>query len=71
MNFQRVPIVDTSNPFISRDIPTADESMVVIRFANPKGIDFPYLLNMINGSFMSPRQHHRACPAARWNWPCS
>ena len=53
VNFQRVPMVDTSNPFIARAIPTADESMVVIRFANPKGIDFPYLLNMINDSFMS------------------
>lgn len=53
VNFQRVPMVDTSNPFISRDIPTADESMVVIRFANPKGIDFQYLRNMIHDSFMS------------------
>jgi phosphoribulokinase len=53
VNFQRVPVVDTSNPFISRDIPTADESLCVIRFANPKGIDFPYLLNMINNSWMS------------------
>ena len=53
VNFQRVPMVDTSNPFIARDIPAPDESMVVIRFAKPKGIDFPYLLNMIDGSFMS------------------
>ena len=53
VNFQRVPMVDTSNPFISRDIPSADESMVVICFANPKGIDFQYLLNMIGDSFMS------------------
>ena len=53
VNFQRVPVVDTSNPFIARDIPSADESMVVIRFANPKGIDFPYLLSMIDGSHMS------------------
>ena len=53
VNFQRVPTVDTSNPFISRDIPSADESICVIRFANPKGIDFPYLLSMINDSFMS------------------
>ena len=53
VNFQRVPIVDTSNPFVARDVPTADESMVVIRFAKPKGIDFQYLLNMINGSMMS------------------
>ncbi len=53
INFQRVPTVDTSNPFIARDIPTADESFVVIRFRNPKGIDFPYLLSMIHDSFMS------------------
>jgi phosphoribulokinase len=53
VNFQRVPTVDTSNPFIARDIPSAGESMVVIRFANPKGIDFPYLLSMVDGSFMS------------------
>ena len=53
VNFQRVPTVDTSNPFIARDIPTAGESMVVIRFANPKGIDFPYLLSMLHGSMMT------------------
>lgn len=53
INFQRVPTVDTSNPFIARWIPTPDESIVVIRFKNPRGIDFPYLLSMINDSFMS------------------
>ena len=53
INFQRVPTVDTSNPFIARDIPTADESFLVIRFANPKGIDLPYLLTMLHDSFMS------------------
>ena len=53
VNFQRVPIVDTSNPFIARDIPSADESMVVIRFANPKGIDFQYLLNILHGSMLT------------------
>jgi phosphoribulokinase len=53
INFQRVPTVDTSNPFIARFIPSADESFVVIRFRNPKGIDFPYLLSMIHDSFMS------------------
>ncbi|MDX9994610.1 MAG: phosphoribulokinase [Rhodocyclaceae bacterium] len=53
VNFQRVPTVDTSNPFIAQDIPSPDESFVVIRFANPKGIDFPYLLSMIHDSFMS------------------
>jgi phosphoribulokinase len=53
INFQRVPTVDTSNPFIARWIPTPDESIVVIRFRSPRGIDFPYLLSMIGGSFMS------------------
>ena len=53
INFQRVPLVDTSDPFIARWIPTPDESMVVIRFKTPRGIDFPYLLQMIGGSFMS------------------
>lgn len=53
INFQRVPVVDTSNPFIARWIPTADESLVVIRFRNPRGIDFPYLTQMIDGSWMS------------------
>ncbi|MCX7672443.1 MAG: phosphoribulokinase [Thiobacillaceae bacterium] len=57
INFQRVPTVDTSNPFIARDIPTPDESFVVIRFADPKGVDFPYLLAMIDGSFMSRRNN--------------
>jgi phosphoribulokinase len=53
INFQRVPVVDTSDPFIARTIPTADESLVVIRFANPAGFDFPYLLSMLHDSFMS------------------
>jgi phosphoribulokinase len=53
INFQRIPTVDTSNAFIARWIPTPDESMVVIRFANPRGIDFPYLTSMIHDSFMS------------------
>jgi phosphoribulokinase len=53
VNFQRVPTVDTSNPFIARDIPSADESMVVIRFTNPKGIDFPYLLSVLHDSMMT------------------
>ena len=53
INFQRVSTVDTSNPFIARDIPTPDESFVVVRFRNPKGVDFPYYLKMIHDSFMS------------------
>ncbi|CAB1274493.1 phosphoribulokinase [Candidatus Nitrosacidococcus tergens] len=53
INFQRVPLVDTSDPFIARDIPTPDESNIVIRFRDPHMADFPYYLNMLNGSFMS------------------
>ncbi|WP_111976909.1 phosphoribulokinase [Algibacillus agarilyticus] len=53
INFQRVPTVDTSNPFSAKDIPTLDESFVVIRFRDMKNVDFPYLLQMIDGSFMS------------------
>jgi phosphoribulokinase len=53
INFQRVPTVDTSNPFIARYIPTPDESFLVIRFADPRGIDFSYLLSMLHDSFMS------------------
>ena len=64
VNFQRVPTVDTSNPFTARYIPTADESFVVIRFANPKGIDFQYLLSMIHDSFMS-RPNIIVCPGGK------
>jgi len=53
VNFQRVPTVDTSNPFVAKDVPSSDESLVVIRFANPKGIDFPYLLSVLHNSWMS------------------
>jgi phosphoribulokinase len=53
INFQRVPTVDTSNPAVAQWIPTPDESMVVIRFANPRGINFKYLVTMIQDSFMS------------------
>ena len=54
INFQRVPTVDTSNPFSAREIPTQDESFVVVRFRREmKNVDFPYLLQMIDGSFMS------------------
>lgn len=57
VNFQRVPMVDTSNPFMARDIPSLDESKVVIRFKAPSkyNIDFPFLLSMIEHSFMSRR----------------
>ncbi|MEP1385116.1 MAG: phosphoribulokinase [Paraglaciecola sp.] len=54
VNFQRVPTVDTSNPFSAREIPSQDESFVVVRFRREmKNVDYPYLLQMIEGSFMS------------------
>ena len=57
INFQRIATVDTSNPFIARDIPTPDESFIVIRFTDPNkfNINFPDLLDMIPHSFMSRR----------------
>ncbi len=55
INFQRVPLVDTSNPFVAPDIPSPDESLMVIRVARPEKlqVDFPYVLTMIDGSWMS------------------
>ncbi|MFO1160319.1 MAG: phosphoribulokinase [Reyranellaceae bacterium] len=64
INFQRVAVVDTSNPFIARHVPTLDESLLIIRFANPRGVDFPYLLAMLDGSFMS-RANTIVCPGGK------
>ncbi len=66
INFQRVPLVDTSNPFIARDVPTPDESVIVIRIRDPQrwGIDFPWLLSMLKDSFMS-RRNTIVIPAAK------
>jgi phosphoribulokinase len=64
VNFQRVPVVDTSNPFSARHIPSADESMLIIRFRDPRGVDFPYLLSMLEDSFMS-RANTIVCPGGK------
>ena len=53
INFQRVPVVDTSNPFIARDVPTPDESLIVIRFREPQRFIFPQMMWRIQGAFMS------------------
>lgn len=53
INFQRMPVVDTSNPFITREVPTEAESIVVVRFREPRKYDFPFLLKRIPDSFMS------------------
>ncbi len=64
INFQRVPLIDTSNPFVMREIPTPDESLVVIRFKNPKIADFPYYLSMLKDSYMS-RPNNLVVPAVK------
>jgi phosphoribulokinase len=64
INFQRVPTVDTSNPFVARDIPSSDESLVIIRFTDAHGIDFPYLLSMLEGSWMT-RPNSICVPGAK------
>ena len=70
VNFQRVPTVDTSNPFIARDVPSPDESMLIIRFKDPRGIDFPYLLSMLPASFMS-RPNTIVCPGSKMPLRCN
>jgi phosphoribulokinase len=64
INFQRVPLIDTSNPFVMREIPSADESLVVIRFKDPKQADYPYYLKMLKDSFMS-RPNNMVVPAVK------
>ena len=53
INFQRMPVVDTSNPFIAREVPVESESVIVVRFRYPKKYNFLNFLNRIHGSFMS------------------
>ncbi|KLV07513.1 phosphoribulokinase [Photobacterium aquae] len=67
INFQRVPTVDTSNPFSAKAIPSLDESFVVIRFRGIKNVDFPYLLAMIQGSFMS-RHNNLVVPGGKMSF---
>jgi phosphoribulokinase len=64
INFQRVPVVDTSNPFIAETVPTLDESLLVIDFKDPSDIDFPYLLAMLHDSFLS-RRNTIVCPGGK------
>jgi len=55
INFQRIPIVDTSNPCMVRNIPTPDESLVLVHFLKDKP-SVEYKLNLrglIEGSFIS------------------
>ena len=53
INFQRVPTVDTSNPFAIEGIPSPEESLVVIRFARRDEADLARLLRAIDNAFAS------------------
>lgn len=55
INFQRVPIVDTSNPFAATEIPGNDKSFSVIHIRNLDKIpvDFDQLLTQVENSFIS------------------
>lgn len=53
INFQRVPIVDTANPFAAKDIPLPNETLVVISFRTPVGVNFPELLALLHGAWMT------------------
>jgi len=45
INFQRIPLTDTSNPFCIENIPTADQSLVLIHFLKDKP-SVEYKLNL-------------------------
>lgn len=53
INIQRMPMVDTSNPFVARDVPNPDESILVVHFRDKRKYNFVELLDKIPGSFMS------------------
>ena len=67
INFQRVATVDTSNPFVARDVPKPEESFVIIRFRTPRkfNVSFTDLLLKIDGSFMPPRTNTIVVPGER------
>ncbi|MCB1747450.1 MAG: phosphoribulokinase [Gammaproteobacteria bacterium] len=66
INFQPVPTIDTSNPFILEELPSYDESMVVIHVQNRAKLnpDYPYLLGMLDGAFVS-KMDTLVVPASR------
>lgn len=53
INIQRIPLVDTSNPFIARDVPTEDECALVVHFRDRERHDFIDLLRRIPGAQMT------------------
>ena len=55
VNFQRVPLVDTANPFVPREIPRPEESLLVIHLNENTRLsgDFDELLADVPGAFLS------------------
>jgi len=53
INIQRIPLVDTSNPFIARDVPTESECAFVVHFRDRERYDFVDLLRRIPGAQMT------------------
>jgi phosphoribulokinase len=55
INFQRIPMVDTSDPFAARDVPTLDQSLVLIHFLKPKpSVEYKlHLKGLIEGSVIT------------------
>jgi len=53
INIQRMPWVDTSNPFVACDVPNPDESFLVVHFRDKRKYDFVELVKKIPNSFMS------------------
>ncbi|MBT8447865.1 MAG: phosphoribulokinase, partial [Gammaproteobacteria bacterium] len=55
INFQRIPLVDTSNPFNASAIPGNDKSLLVIHIINTEKIpvDYERLLGMLEGAWLS------------------
>jgi phosphoribulokinase len=53
INFQRVPTVDTSNPFSNSGIPTASQSLIVIRFNDPDQKEIDDILSKLVRAFQS------------------
>ncbi|TCJ15530.1 phosphoribulokinase [Parasulfuritortus cantonensis] len=53
INIQRIPLVDTSNPFVARDVPAADESALVIHFRDRQRHNFRDIMDRIPGARMT------------------
>ena len=55
INFQRIPLTDTSNPFCCTTVPTPDQSLVMIHFLKPKpSVDYTLKLKgLIDGTMIT------------------